>query len=71
LADQYQPGSSLVATEADAEALRRVRRAFVDAGKLPLTGGFVPVKSSTGDQYQLFARDTIPLEDEKGLLKLF
>jgi hypothetical protein len=70
-ADQYQPGSSRAIAPPDADSLRNIRQRFVDTGKLPLTGGFVPVKDTTGVIYQLFVRDTIPFESSTGLLNVF
>jgi hypothetical protein len=71
-ASAYEPGTSKLASAgADADALRVIRRNFVGAGKLPLTGGFLPVLGDDGAHYQLFVRDSIPLEDASGLLHVF
>jgi hypothetical protein len=66
----YRAGSSVVAPPPEADALRAIRRAFVAKNGLQMTGGFVPVLGNHGDKYELFVRDTIPLEDGLGLLPL-
>ena len=67
-AQDYQPGSSHALAPPDAERLRELRRRFFAAGGGPLSGGFIPVLGTAGARYQLFVRDTIPLEDATGLL---
>jgi hypothetical protein len=70
-ASAYRPGMSQLASDVDAAALRAIRRNFVGSGKLPLTGGFVPVVTNDNALYQLFVRDSIPLEDATGMLHVF
>jgi len=67
-AQRYQPGSSLALAPPDAERVRELRRRFFAGGGGPLSGGFIPVLDAAGARYQLFVRDTIPLEDATGLL---
>ncbi|HEY6507614.1 MAG TPA: hypothetical protein VIY56_06350 [Vicinamibacterales bacterium] len=69
-ASSYVTGTSQVALASDAEALRQLRRDFLGAGRGGLTGGYIPVLGPTGAQYQLFVRDSIPIEDEHGLLAI-
>lgn len=67
-AQSYQPGSSRTLAPPDADRVRELRRRFFAAGGGPLSGGFIPVLGTAGARYQLFVRDTIPLEDATGLL---
>jgi hypothetical protein len=67
-ASRYTPGTSQVASSADAGALRKLRRDFFASGGGQYSGGFIPVLGPDGARYQLFARDSIPLEDAQGLL---
>jgi hypothetical protein len=69
-AGAYQPGMSLSAQPPDADALRGLRRAFAAAGGGAYSGGFVPVLGQNDGRYELFVRDSIPLEDAQGLLHL-
>jgi hypothetical protein len=51
----------------DADALRSIRRAFLDSGGALYSGGFVPIIGAAGEKYELFVRDSISLEDAQGL----
>lgn len=65
---RYQPGSSRALDPPDADRLRELRRTFFAGGGGQLSGGFIPVVGTGGARYQLFVRDSIPLEDAAGLL---
>lgn len=67
-AQDYQPGSSRSVTQPEADQLRALRRNFAARGGPALSGGFIPVTGAGGSRYQLFVRDSIPLEDTRGLL---
>jgi hypothetical protein len=70
----YTRGSSRLASGADADALREVWRQFLDyeiSGRevdMPASMSMaIPVEVS-GTRYQLFIRDSIPLEASNGLI---
>jgi hypothetical protein len=67
-AQDYLPGSSRSVTQPEADQLRALRRNFAARGGPALSGGFIPVTGAGGSRYELFVRDTIPLEDAQGLL---
>jgi hypothetical protein len=67
-ATRYEYGSSQIATSGDAAVLRQIRRDFFASGGGPFSGGFIPILGPGGARYQLFVRDSIPLEDDRGLL---
>jgi len=64
----YRRGSSAIATDAAAEALRSLRRASAYTNVRSLTGGYIPFVDETGARFQLYMRDAIPPEDDHGLL---
>jgi hypothetical protein len=64
----YQVGTSRSLGPPDAELLRTLRRNFVASAGVPYTGGYVPVLGPLSQRYELFVRDSIPLEDSQGLL---
>jgi hypothetical protein len=59
-------GGGRVASGADAEALRALRATYRQTAMLVPQ---IPVKDSAGRWYKLFFRDTIPYEDERGLIR--
>lgn len=67
-AQKYEPGSSRQVEGRDAQLLREVKRTFYEGGGVSYTGGFVPIAGPRGERYQLYLRDSIPLEDATGLL---
>lgn len=66
----YRSGSSALATEAAAVALRAIRTMF-GGNVRPLSDGALPVVDRDGTAYLLYLRDSIPLEDDHGLLDVF
>lgn len=61
-------GGGRLASRTDAHALRSLRATYRDTSTaewLP----HVPVKDREGNRYHLFFRDTIPYEDEQGLIR--
>lgn len=67
-ASQYRAGDSMLVEIPDAGLLRAIRRTFMASGNALYTGGYVPIRDDAGNRYQLFVRDTVPMEDESGLL---
>lgn len=67
-AAQLSWGRGQIASNQDADSLRALRAGFRDS---PLVGlvPHIPVKDSNGFRYKLFLRDTIPYEDETGLIR--
>jgi hypothetical protein len=67
-AENYVAGSSRLVEGPDAALLREAKRRFYEGGGIAYSGGFVPVIGPRGERYQLYLRDSIPLEDSSGLL---
>jgi hypothetical protein len=70
-ANAYEPGDADVASGDDAVMLKTLRRDLFAKSGFQYTGGFIPVVDDDGLRYQLFVRDDIPVEDERGLLPVF
>lgn len=67
-AENYEAGTSQLATGADAAALRSLRTRFL-SGEIGFEGErFIPIEATNGTRYRLFVRDAIELENEQGLL---
>jgi hypothetical protein len=69
-ASGYEPGSSKLAQGAEAAALRALWQDFLDddtSGREP--GSIAIPVEVNGARYQLFLRDSLPLEDTRGLIE--
>ncbi|HKP60147.1 MAG TPA: hypothetical protein VJV78_25655, partial [Polyangiales bacterium] len=70
----YVPGSGRLARGADADKLHEAWRAFLSYEKtgrtpdMPASGSLAIPIVAGGARYQLFIRDSIPLEDARGLI---
>jgi hypothetical protein len=62
-------GDGVLMTGADAEALRAMRRHFLDSGARR-TGIGMLVHDDAGQLYEVNVRDTTPFEDERGLVAM-
>jgi hypothetical protein len=66
---QYMRGGSRRATGVDASRLRAIRTTALNAAATDgIVYDFTPVAAPNGVLYQLFARDSVPLENDNGLL---
>lgn len=65
-----EAGDSLLARDSDAEELRKLRTSWL-AGEFGYKDiGYIPIEGTSGDLYELRVRDSIPLEDDRGILLL-
>jgi hypothetical protein len=67
-AEQYEPGSSRVATGVDAVALRELRTRFLAREIGFEAERFIPIELQDGARFRLYVRDAFDIENEQGLL---
>jgi len=63
-------GDGFLVTGDAAETLRRYRREYYNREYGDFWYVYLPIKDEDGTMYMVYARDTIPLEDDRGLVQL-